>query len=93
MITDHPVVPIQYLITSAMMAIKAGIDIETVWKSITVNAANHLGLQNQIGVLVEGKDADLVLWNKDPVTEGGEAIITIVDGEIVYQNSKYKEFL
>ena len=36
--------------------------------------------------LEAGKDADLVLWTADPLTTiGGEAYMTIVNGEIVYQ--------
>ena len=66
-ITDHPVIPINMLITQATMSVKEGLDRETALRSITLNPAKVLGLDHRIGSLEVGKDADVVLWTGDPL--------------------------
>ena len=59
---------------------------EEAWHAITINPARSLGVDDRVGSLEPGKDADVVLWNADPLTTiGGAAYMTIVDGKIVYQ--------
>ena len=83
-ITDAPVIPLQYLPLAAGLA--AGLPMEEAWHAITINPAKSLGIADRVGSLEPGKDADLVLWTADPLTTiGGEAYMTIVNGEIVYQ--------
>ncbi len=85
-ITDAPVIPLQYLPMCAGLAVNAGLDIEEAWRAITINPARQTGIGNRVGSLEVGKDADIVIWTADPLTTiGGEAYITIVDGKIVYQ--------
>ncbi|WP_102345110.1 amidohydrolase [Bacillus sp. Marseille-P3661] len=88
MITDHPVIPIQDLLTSANKAVKAGLSEEIAWRSLTINPATNLGLQNRIGSIEVGKDADIVIWDNDPIMKNGQALVTFVDGEIIYQSAK-----
>ena len=64
--TDHPVIPVQYLTITAAMAIRAGLDEDEALKAITITAAEHLGIEERLGSLEPGKDADLVLWSGDP---------------------------
>lgn len=66
-ITDHPVVPIDYLPHQAALAVKHGMDAQEALRSITINPARVLGLHKRIGSIEAGKDADLVLWNGDPL--------------------------
>ncbi len=85
-ITDAPVIPLQSLPMCAGMAANAGLDREEAWRAITVNPAKALGIADRVGTLEAGKDADIVIWNADPLTTiGGSAYITIVDGKIVWQ--------
>ena len=85
-ITDAPVIPLQYLPMCAGLAVNAGLDIEEAWKAITIHPATAIGIADRVGSLEAGKDADLVIWTADPLqTIGGEAYTTIVDGKIVYQ--------
>jgi imidazolonepropionase-like amidohydrolase len=59
---------------------------EEAWKAITINAAEIMNIADRVGSLEVGKDADIVIWNADPLTTiGGDAYITIVDGKIVYR--------
>ncbi|ELK47794.1 UNVERIFIED_CONTAM: amidohydrolase [Halobacillus marinus] len=84
-ITDHPVVPVKQLKTSVKLAVEAGLDADTALESVTIRAAEVLGLQDQTGSIEVGKDADLVLWDKHPVKDGGTAVLTMAGGEITYQ--------
>ena len=84
-ITDAPVIPIQYLPMCAALAVNAGFDVEEAWKAITINPAQSTGIGDRVGSLEPGKDGDLVIWTADPMTTvGAESYATIVDGKIVY---------
>ena len=85
-ITDTPVIPQQYLPMCAGLAAKSGLAMEEAWKAITINPATQIGIGDRVGSLEPGKDADVVIWNEDPLVYlGAEANITIVDGKIVYR--------
>ena len=85
-ITDAPVIPLQYLPMCAGLAINSGLVYEEGWRAITINPAVQTGIGDRVGSLEPGKDADVVIWTADPMkTLGAEAHITIVDGKIVYQ--------
>jgi imidazolonepropionase-like amidohydrolase len=85
-ITDAPVIPLQYLPMCAGLAVNAGMDLEEAWKSITIRPAMATGIGDRVGSLEPGKDADVVIWTADPLQNiGGEAWMTIVDGKIVYE--------
>ena len=85
-ITDAPVIPLQYLPMCAGLAVNSGLDMEEAWRAITINPANATGIGDRVGTLEPGKDADVVIWTADPLTTvGAEAYITIVDGQIVYR--------
>lgn len=85
-ITDAPVIPLQFLPMCAGLAAHEGLDMEEAWKAITINPARQLGVDDRVGSLEAGKDADVVLWTANPLTTiGGEAWMTFVDGKVVYQ--------
>ena len=85
-ITDAPVIPLQYLPMCAGLAADAGMDAEEAWKAITINPAVALGIADRVGSLEAGKDADIVIWTADPISAlGAAAHMTIVDGKVVYQ--------
>jgi imidazolonepropionase-like amidohydrolase len=85
-ITDAPVIPLQYLPMCAGLAADAGLPYEEAWKAITINPAMQTGIGDRVGSLEVGKDGDVVIWTDDPITTvGAAAYTTIVDGKIVYQ--------
>jgi len=66
-ITDHPVIPIEYLSLCAALAVKNGMDYEEALRAITINPARITKIDNRVGSLKAGKDADLVIFDGDPL--------------------------
>ena len=62
------------------------------WKTITLNPARMLHLDHRMGSIRVGKDADLVLWNRHPLSVYARAEKTFVDGRLLY-NSAQQESL
>jgi len=81
--TDHPVVGIEHLMTSAIMAVKNGLSETDALKAITINAAKHLGVEERVGSIEIGKDADFVVWNGDPFDLRSSVLETYIQGECV----------
>ncbi len=65
--TDHPETPLQYLPLCAAMAMRSGLSHDDALAAITINPARIAGLDDRIGSLEAGKDADLVLLTGDPL--------------------------
>lgn len=79
---DHPVTPIQYLTTCAAYAVKEGMDEMEAFKAITINPAKIGRIDNRVGSLKEGKDADIVIFDGNPLDISTKAVCVIIDGEI-----------
>jgi len=65
--TDHPEMPQEMLMLSAAIAYREGMPREAALKAITVDAAKICGLDHCVGSLEKGKDADIVIYEKDPI--------------------------
>ena len=84
-ITDAPVIPLQYLPMCAGLAVNAGLTEEEAWYAITKNPATALGILDRVGTLEVGKDADLVIWSDNPMKVlGASSVLTVIDGNTVY---------
>ncbi|MCC9176392.1 amidohydrolase [Arthrobacter sp. zg-Y750] len=84
-ITDHPVVPVNFLIYQAALAVKEGLERKEALRSVTINPARVLGLADRLGSLEPGKDADLVLWSGDPLDVMQRAMRVWIGGREVYR--------
>ncbi|WOF21482.1 amidohydrolase [Microbacterium betulae] len=82
--TDHPVVPINYLVHQASLAVKEGLDRDTALRALTVNPAAFLGLDERIGSLAPGLDGDVVIWSGDPLDVNARAEHVLITGAEVY---------
>ena len=80
-ITDSPVIPQQYLSLSAALAHKAGLPEYEAIKAITINPAKILGLDNRVGSIKVGKDADFVICTKNILDIQNEITAVYVDGK------------
>jgi len=81
--TDHPVTRIQYLPLCAGLAAKEGMPREQALEAITIDAAAICGVAGRVGSIEAGKDADLAIYEGDPLEIKGSAVCTIVNGKII----------
>ncbi len=84
--TDHPVALIQYLPICAGLAVRYGLPMEAALKAMTINAAKICRVDNRVGSLKEGKDADIAIFSGNPLETFTKTLYTIIDGEIIYEN-------
>src|SRR4030095_4919791 len=61
-----------------------GLTKEEAWKLCTLNPAKMLHVDDKVGSIKEGKDADIVLWNADPLSIYAKPLMTLVDGICFY---------
>lgn len=80
-ITDAPVVLPQYLGTSAGVCVRYGMEPFAALQAVTINAAKHIGLEDRIGSLEVGKDADIILADGDILQSTTRILTVIVDGK------------
>ena len=72
----------------AAKAVKyGGISEEDAWKFVTLNPAKLLHLEDKVGSIKVGKDADLVLWSDHPLSIYAKAEKTIIEGVTYYDAS------
>ena len=83
--TDSPVIPLEYLPMAAALAHKAGLGEMDALKCITINPAEILGISDRLGSIEPGKDADIVIWNGHPFDLQSRVAYTLVDGKVVYK--------
>ena len=83
--TDHPVIPIQYLPLCAGLTVGAGLEKEEALKSITIYAAEAAGIEDRVGSIAPGKDADLVIYEEDadPCGPYDRPVMVFINGEKV----------
>ena len=66
-ITDAPVIPLYYLPLCAGLAVREGMPEDAAWRAITINPAKVAGIEDRIGSLEAGKDADIAVFSSDPL--------------------------
>lgn len=88
-ITDAPVVPLYYLPLCAGLAVREGMSYEGAWKAITINPAKVAGIDARVGSLEVGKDADISIFEGDPLRDiASRAKYVLVNGEVVHSCCK-----
>ncbi|MEM9076885.1 MAG: amidohydrolase family protein [Bacteroidota bacterium] len=60
------------------------------WKTVTINPAKLLHIDDRVGSIEVGKDADLVLWNNHPMSVYSKAEKTIIEGAVYFDLEKDK---
>ena len=84
-ITDHPVIPVQYLRLCAGLAAAEGMDREEALKAVTLYPARLCGLEDRVGSIAAGKDADLTVFDVDPLQLGAKPTAVYLNGKPVIQ--------
>jgi imidazolonepropionase-like amidohydrolase len=83
--TDHPVVPINFLAHQAALSVKHGLDRDAALRALTINPARIVGVDDRLGSIEPGKDADLVIWSGDPLDVLSRVTRALIDGEEIYR--------
>lgn len=85
MMTDHPVIPEQYLPVCAALAVREGLPEDAALRSITINAARITGIDDRVGSLEVGKDADIAVFSGHPLDFRSRCVLCTVDGQIAHR--------
>ncbi len=79
-ITDHPEIPEKHLPLCAAMAVRGGMDKTEALKAVTINAAKLCGIDDRVGSLTVGKDADIAVFDRFPLDFEANIRAVFVDG-------------
>ncbi|MBR0139250.1 MAG: amidohydrolase [Firmicutes bacterium] len=73
----------QWLPTYAGIVVRYGMSHEGALRALTINPAHVMELEDRIGSIEPGKDADFAIFNGDPFSNYTECLMTIIDGEVL----------
>jgi len=86
LVTDAPILSVETLINHVGEAVREGVKINRALRMVTINAARVLGVEDRLGSLEIGKDADIAIFKGTPgLDTNAKTIFTIINGEIVYK--------
>ena len=83
--TDHPVIEQKHTLVQVALFVKEGLDELEALKAVTINAAKLCHIDDKVGSIKEGKDADIVIWSKHPLDIMNQADIVILNGNVVVE--------
>ena len=83
--TDHPVIAIQNLRLQAIIAVQEGVSQEDALKAITWNHARIMGIEDRVGSIEKGKDADLVVLSGLPFDSATKVEAVVVNGKVAWR--------
>ncbi|KAG0743071.1 hypothetical protein G6F62_006497 [Rhizopus arrhizus] len=78
--SDHPVLNSQHLAFEAAKSTHYGLSPQEAFKTVTSVPANAIGLGHRVGSLKVGYDADLVIWDREPLELGATPLQVFIDG-------------
>ncbi len=91
--TDDGITDSRLFLRSAALAVRAGMDRQKALEAVTIANARMLDLEDRVGTLTAGKDADLVLLSGDPLSVYTRVLETWVEGKKVFDLSDPKDRL
>ena len=83
--TDHPVSLIQSLPLCAGLCVKSGMPMDAALRAVTIHAAQICRVSDRVGSLEVGKDADIAIFDGNPLDVLTEVYCTLINGEIAYR--------
>jgi imidazolonepropionase-like amidohydrolase len=86
--TDDYITDSRLLLRSAALGVRAGMSRQAALESVTIAGARMLGLDDRVGSIEPGKDADLVVLSGDPLSVYTRVEQTWIDGELVFDRSR-----
>jgi imidazolonepropionase-like amidohydrolase len=85
--TDDPITDSRLFLRQPALGVRAGLSREAALESVTLAGARMLGMEDEIGSLDSGKDADFVVLSGDPLSVYTKIEQTWVEGETVFDRS------
>lgn len=82
LITDHPVIPVQYLSVCAALAVREGLDEEAALRAMTLSPAEILGFDGELGSIEKGKRADIAVFDGHPLEVRSRVRHVFIDGKM-----------
>jgi imidazolonepropionase-like amidohydrolase len=76
---------------AAKTMLYGGLSAEEAWKTVTLNPAKMLHLDKRLGSVKAGKDADLVLWNENPLSVYARPEFTMIEGAMYFEHADYEQ--
>lgn len=86
--TDHPENPIQYLPAMAGLAMRGGMSETEALRAITINPAKICGIENRVGSLEAGKDADIALFRGSFYELSNPPAAVVMGGKLIMNDGK-----
>lgn len=83
--SDHPVLNAQHLVFEAAKSSHYGLPPQEAFKAVTSTPAKAIGLDHRIGALKVGYDADIVIWDREPLELGAAPLQVFIDGIPQYE--------
>ena len=80
--TNHPVIEQKHTLIQVALFVKAGLPELEGLKAVTINAAKACHIDDRVGSIKEGKDADIVIWSKHPLDIMNKADVVILNGNV-----------
>ena len=84
--TDHPVIEQKHTLIQVALFVKEGLDELEALKAVTINAAKACKIDDKVGSIKAGKDADIVIWSKHPLDIMNKADVVILNGKVEVNN-------
>jgi imidazolonepropionase-like amidohydrolase len=78
--TDHDILPLAYLSVFAALCVREGMDAQAAMRAITINSAKAAGIDERVGSLRPGKDADIAVFTKHPFELTSRTKAVFIDG-------------
>jgi imidazolonepropionase-like amidohydrolase len=82
--TDAPVCPEEELPFQAAMAVRNGLPEDVALAGLTLNVARMLQIEDRVGSLEPGKDADVAIWTGSPLDPRSRTLLVLVNGKVAY---------
>ncbi len=91
--SDDPIVDSRMMYRTAALAVRAGMSRDAALEALTINGAKQLQLDDRIGSLEAGKDADFVILSGDPLSVYTHVLETWVEGEKLFDRANEDDLL
>lgn len=85
-VSDNPVINAQHVLFEAAKGYKFGLPYHAAFSAVTSEPAELLGLGNRLGKIKPGYDADIVVWDSDPLSVGATPVQVWIDGTAQYDD-------